>query len=108
MRIVLLAVDDEYAGEIQLPLFEAHPEWIVGSVISSRMIYKRSNFGAVIFTIRTSGFGFLFGMFHVKLLKWFLKKESRSLPSQLARKNGIEQFACADINAPESIAKLKS
>ena len=108
MRIVFLAVDDEYAGEIQRPLYEAHPEWIVGSVISSRMIYKKSNLGAVLFTLRTSGLVFLIEMFHVKLLKWFLKKKARFLPTQLAQQHGVERFVCSDINEKESIAKLKA
>ena len=108
MRIVLLSVDDEYAGEIQRPLFEAHPDWIVGSVISSRMIYKRSNFGAVLFTLRTSGLVFLVEMFQVKLLRWFLDRKKRFLPTQLAERHGVEQFVSADINDEESLEKLRS
>jgi folate-dependent phosphoribosylglycinamide formyltransferase PurN len=108
MRIVLLAVDDEYAGEIQRPLYEGHPEWIVGSVISSRMIYKRSNLGAVLFTLRTCGLVFLIEMIHIKLLRWFLDRRKRFLPTQLAELHGVEQFVSADINDEASVAKLRS
>jgi folate-dependent phosphoribosylglycinamide formyltransferase PurN len=108
MRIVFLSVDDEYAGEIQRPLYEAHPDWIVGSVSSSRMIYKRSNLGAVLFTLRTSGFVFLAEMFQVKLLRRFLDRKKRFLPTQLAEQNGVEQFVSADINDKESLLKLRS
>ncbi len=46
MRIVLLAVDDEFAGEMQRFLYETHPDWIVGVVISSCIVHKQSNFKA--------------------------------------------------------------
>jgi folate-dependent phosphoribosylglycinamide formyltransferase PurN len=108
MRIVLLGVDDEYAGEIQRPLYDAHPDWIVGSVISSRMIYKRSNLGAVLFTLRKCGLVFLVEMIHIKILRWFLDKRKRFLPTQLAKTHGVERFVSADINDQQSIAKLRS
>jgi len=108
MRIVLLAVDDEFAGEIQHPLYEMHPEWIVGSVISSRMIYKRSNLGAALFTLRTCGLRFLIEMVHIKLLRLFLDRKKKVLPTQMAKQYGVEQFVSADINDDESIAKLRS
>jgi folate-dependent phosphoribosylglycinamide formyltransferase PurN len=108
MRIVLLALDDEFAGEIQRPLYETHPEWIVGSVISSCMIYKQSTLGAVLFTLRKCGLIFLLEMFHIKVLRWFLDKKKRLLPSQLARSHGVERFVSADINDQLSVAKLRS
>lgn len=108
MRIVLLGVDDEFAGEIQRPLYEKHADWVVGSVISSRMIYKRSNAGAVLFTLRRSGFVFLTEMFRVKVLRRLVEKAARVLPSELARRHGVEQFISADINDQESTNKLRS
>jgi len=108
MRIVLLAVDDEFAGEIQRPLYETHPDWIVGSVISSRMIYKQSTLETFFFTLRKCGLTFLLGMIHIKMLRWFLDKKKRFLPSQLARNHGIERFVSADINDQRSMAKLRS
>jgi folate-dependent phosphoribosylglycinamide formyltransferase PurN len=108
MRIVLLAVDDEFAGEMQHPLFQAHPEWVVGSVISSCAIYKKSALGAVLFTLRKSGLVFLMGMIHIKILRSFLDKKKRFSPSQLAERHGVEQFVCADINDKQSVAKLRS
>jgi folate-dependent phosphoribosylglycinamide formyltransferase PurN len=107
MRIVLLSVDDEYAGELQRPLYELHSEWIVGSVISSRLMYKRSNLGAAWFTFRTCGLIFLLEMVHIKLLRWFIDKKKRFLPTQLAEQHRVEQFRCANINDEESIARVR-
>ena len=47
-RIVFLAVDDEFAGEMQRFLYQSHPDWIVGVVIASRPIYKRSRIGGLL------------------------------------------------------------
>ena len=30
MRIVFLSVNDEFAGKMQKPVYERHPEWVVG------------------------------------------------------------------------------
>jgi folate-dependent phosphoribosylglycinamide formyltransferase PurN len=108
MRIVLLAVDDEFAGEIQKPLYDAHPDWVVGSVISTCMIYKRSKVGGALFTLRKSGLRFLMEMVHMKIVRLFVDKEKKYRPTQLAQQHGVEQFLSADINDPASIAKLKS
>ncbi len=59
MRIVLLAVDDEFAGEMQRFLYEKHPDWIVGSVISSCAIYKHTKLSGMAFVLRKSGLVFL-------------------------------------------------
>jgi len=108
LRIVLLAADDEFAGEMQRLLYERHSEWIVGSVISSCVIYKKSNLGAAFFTLRRSGLLFLLQMVHIKMLKRSFNKNKPLLPSQLARKHGVEQFVSADINDQQSVAKLRS
>src|SRR5262249_12184672 len=60
------------------------------------------------FTLRTSGLIFLAEMFQVKLLRWFLDRKKRFLPTQLAERHGVEQYVCADINAKESLEKLRS
>ncbi len=108
MRIVLLAVDDEFAGEIQKPLYDAHPDWVVGSVISTCMIYKRSKIGGALFTLQKSGLRFLIEMVHMKIVRLFVDKAKKHRPTQLAQQHGVEQYFCADINDPASIAKLKS
>jgi methionyl-tRNA formyltransferase len=108
MRIVLLAVDDEFAGEMQRPLYEAHPDWIVGSVISSCMIYKRSRLEGGLFVLRKSGPVFLAEMVHIKMLRSFVDKKKQFRPSQLARSHSVEQFASSNINDQQSIAKLRS
>jgi methionyl-tRNA formyltransferase len=108
MRIVLLAVDDEFAGEMQRFLYETHPDWIVGSVISSCEIYKHSKLGGAVFVVRKSGPMFLAQMFYIKVVRSFLEKKKRFLPSQLARSHGVEQFVSSNINDEQSVAKLRS
>jgi len=108
MRIVFLAVDDEFAGEMQRPLYESHPEWIVGSVISSCKVYKHSDFEAALMILRKSGFVFLVNMTYIKMLKYFLPKHKPFLPSQLATQHGVEQFKSVDINDLQSVGKLQS
>ncbi len=108
MRIVLLALDDEFAGEMQRCLYGNHPDWIVGSVISSCIIYKYSRLGAIVFILRNSGPVFLGEMIRIKMLRRYLARKERLLPSQLARSHGVDQFVTADINSQESVAKLRS
>ena len=43
MRIVFLSVDDEFAGEMQRFLYDRHADWVVGSVLSTRHIYKKTS-----------------------------------------------------------------
>jgi folate-dependent phosphoribosylglycinamide formyltransferase PurN len=108
MRIVLLAVDDEFAGEMQRFLYETHPGWIVGSVISSCAIYRRSKLGGMWFVLRTSGWVFLAEMIRMKLVRGFLDRHQRCFPSQLARAHQVETFVTANINSETSLAKLRS
>jgi folate-dependent phosphoribosylglycinamide formyltransferase PurN len=107
MKIVLLAVDDEFAGEMQRVLYEAHPDWIVGSVISSCTIYKHTELSGLFFVLRKSGFAFLAEMIRMKLVRPFLE-EGRSFPSRLAQQHKVEQFVTENINDAKSIAKLRS
>jgi folate-dependent phosphoribosylglycinamide formyltransferase PurN len=108
MRIVLLALDDEVAGEMQRFLYENRPDWIIGSVISSCMIYRYSRLGAILLVLRKSGPVFLAEMIRVKMLRHFLARRRRLLPSQIAQSHGVEQFVTANINSPESVVKLRS
>lgn len=107
MRIVLLSVDDEFAGLMQAPLYERHQDWIVGSLISTREIYKKTRIGAVAFIIQKSGFYYLMQMVWIKMLRKILSPRQRNVPSILARWRSVEVSWSANINAPESIEKLK-
>jgi folate-dependent phosphoribosylglycinamide formyltransferase PurN len=108
MRIVLLAVDDEFAGEMQRFLYQSHPDWIVGSVLSTCKVYKHSDLGAAMMVLRKSGFLFLANMTYIKMLKYFHGERETFLPSQLAKQHGVEEFKSADINNAEGVAKLRS
>jgi folate-dependent phosphoribosylglycinamide formyltransferase PurN len=104
---VLLSVDDEFAGEMQRFLYEQHPEWIVGSVISSCAIYRRSRIGGLFFVWRVSGLVYLAEMIRMKLVLGFLERKRRFYPSQLAKVHGVETFLSANINDEHSLAKLR-
>jgi folate-dependent phosphoribosylglycinamide formyltransferase PurN len=108
MRIVMLAVDDEFAGEMQRFVYERHPAWVVGSVLSSCMIYKRSRIGGALFVMRSSGLVFLAEMIRMKLLRGMLDRKRRFFPLHLAKANQTPVFVTSDINSPASIAKLRS
>jgi len=108
MRIVLLSVDDEFAGEMQRFLYQNHPEWIVGSVISACKVYKHSDLEAAMMVLRKSGFVFLANMTYIKMLRYFRGEKKTFLPSRLAEQHGVEQYPSWDINDADSLAKLKS
>src|SRR6266436_6771445 len=108
MRIVLLAVDDEFAGEMQKFLYQSHPEWIVGSVISGCKVYKHSDFEAAWMVFRKSGLIFLASMAYIKLLRYILGKRKPAIPSDLAQQHGVGQYRSVDINNAEGVARLRS
>jgi folate-dependent phosphoribosylglycinamide formyltransferase PurN len=108
VRIVFLAVDDEFAGEMQRFVYEAHPEWVVGSVISSVEIYKHTRITGLLFVLRQSGPMFLAQMVRMKILKALVARRSRFFPSKLAEQHSVEQFITANINDPESVRKLQN
>jgi folate-dependent phosphoribosylglycinamide formyltransferase PurN len=107
MRIVLLSVDDEFAGLMQARLYERRSDWIVGSLISTREIYKKTKIGAVAFVIKRSGFYYFMQMVWMKMLRRILSPRQTNVPSTLARRHRVEVFWSANINAPESIERLK-
>jgi len=107
VRIVFLAIDDEFAGEMQQFVYQNHPDWIVGTVIASRPIYKHSRLGGFFFVLRKSGLVFLAEMINIKLVRSFLDKEKRVFPSQLARDHKVEQLVSSDINDEQSVATLR-
>jgi folate-dependent phosphoribosylglycinamide formyltransferase PurN len=108
MRIVLLSVDDEFAGSMQKYLYERHPEWVVGSVISACAIYKKSKLGAMLFVIRRSGLRYGAEMFRMKIIRKFMNSENKITPSELARRQNVEMYYSKNINDPPSLAKLKA
>ena len=108
MRIVFLSVDDEFAGRMQRYVYERHPEWVVGSVISTCAIYKMSKLGAMLFVLQRSGFRYGAEMFRMKVIRTVLGKEAKIKPSQLARKHHVEMFYSKNINDVPSIERLKS
>lgn len=108
MRIVLLAVDDEFAGSMQTGLYEAHPDWIVGSVISKNSIYKKNLFQAALFVIRTSGLEFFLEMFRMKILRRLSRGPRKDAPTSLARKHEVPVFFSGNINDKESRAQLEA
>jgi folate-dependent phosphoribosylglycinamide formyltransferase PurN len=108
MRVVFLAVDDEFAGSMQQYVYEQHPEWVVGSVISTCAIYKKSKFNAMVFVLQRSGFLFAAEMFRMKIIRKLIRKEKKITPAQLAQKHKVEIFYSKNINEDESVTRLKS
>ena len=106
MRIVFLAVDDEFAGSMQRYVYQAHPEWVVGSVISTCSIYKRSPLGAVLFVLKRSGMRYGFEMFKMKVIRRVTGKRERSTPCRLARDHKTEVFYSRNINDAASLERL--
>jgi folate-dependent phosphoribosylglycinamide formyltransferase PurN len=108
MRIVFLAVDDEFAGSMQKYVYERHPEWVVGSIISTCAIYKKSKLGAMVFVFKRSGFRYGVEMFRMKVVRRFANNGTQISPSQLAGKHKVEMFYSKNINDDMSLGQLKS
>ncbi|MCL4760192.1 MAG: formyl transferase [Burkholderiales bacterium] len=106
MRIVLLAVDDEFAGRMQRHVYEQRPGAVVGSVISTCAIYKKSPLQATFFVLRRSGLRYGFEMFRMKVIRKFTDRTVQPRPSELARKHNVEVFYSRNINDHASLAKL--
>ena len=108
MRIVFLAVDDEFAGRMQRDVYAQHPQWVVGSVISTCAIYKKSTIGAALFVLKRSGLRFGAEMFRMKVMRKLMRGDVHDRPSQLAQSHGIETFYSKNVNEEESIARLEA
>jgi len=106
MRIVFLAVDDEFAGLMQKYIYERHPEWVVGCVISSTLLYRRSNLGAALFLARHSGLTYIGQMFKMKIIRQMSNGRGAVSPRTLAEQHGVEIHCTADINSHDSLARL--
>jgi len=107
LRVVFLAADDEFAGEMQRFLYTSHADWIAGSVISSSPMYKRSRVGAVLLVLRRSGFIFLTEMIRIRLVGNLLSETKRVFPSQLARDHNVELLVSSSINDEHAEATVR-
>jgi methionyl-tRNA formyltransferase len=108
VRIVFLAVDDEFAGSMQRYVYEQQAGSIVGSVISTCAIYKKSKLGAMVFVLRRSGFRYSAEMFRMKVIRSLMGGKEQVMPSDLAKKHNVEIFYSRNINEPPSLERLKS
>jgi folate-dependent phosphoribosylglycinamide formyltransferase PurN len=108
MRIVFLAVDDEFAGLMQKYVYEQHPEWVVGSVLSSSLLYRKTNVGAALFLAKHSGFTYIGEMIKMKIVRQLVNGRGAISARALARQHGVDTFYTADINSPESLARLRA
>jgi len=106
MRIVFLAVDDEFAGRMQSYVYEKHPEWVVGSVISTCPIYKRTKVGGLLFLLKRSGFIYLTEMIRMKIAGKVLSREKIVTPKKLAKAHQVEIYYSSNINDAQSLAQL--
>jgi folate-dependent phosphoribosylglycinamide formyltransferase PurN len=107
MRIVFLAVDDEFAWRMQKHLYGRRPEWIVGSVISSSLVYRKSTLGAALFLLRRSGWVYVAQMVKMKVIRRLLEQGHLS-PSALAKEHGVDTYYTRDINGEDSLARLRA
>jgi folate-dependent phosphoribosylglycinamide formyltransferase PurN len=106
MRIVFLAVNDEFAGRMQRYVYEMHPDRVVGSVISTRPIYKKTKVAGLLFLIKSSGFVYLAEMIRMKVTGKVLRREKIVTPEKLARAHQVPVFYSSNINAAQSLAQL--
>lgn len=116
MRIIFLAVDDEFAGEMQRQIYTTHPEWVVGSVLATQPIYKHTPPQAVAMVLKKSGPRYLIEMGKMKILRRLMGDSTRDRaadgskpvsPSELATEHDIAVHHSGDINADESLTWLR-
>jgi len=108
VRIVFLAVDDEFAGSMQRFVYARHPDWVVGSVISTCSIYRKSPLEAFWFVLRRSGLRYGAEMFRMKVMRRVARRNIGPSPSRLAKESEVPLHYSADINAPESLQQLRN
>ena len=108
MRIVFLAVDDEFAGLMQQHVYERHPDWVVLSVVSTSLLYRKSNLGAALFLARHSGFKYIGEMVRMKIVRQLMNGRGAVSATTLAKRYGVETFHTADIHGTESLSKLRA
>jgi len=108
MRVVFLAVDDEFAGLMQKYIYERHPDWVVGSVISSCLLYRKSNMGAAFFLAKHSGFVYIAQMIKMKMIRQAANGSGALSATALARAHGVDIYRTGDINNADGLAKLRA
>jgi methionyl-tRNA formyltransferase len=108
MRVVFLSVDDEFAGLMQQDVYRAHADWIVGSVVSSTVMHRKTNLGAALFLLRRSGCTYMAQMFKMKILRKLLQKGPTVTPTILAKRYGKDVYYTSDINAEDSLRRMRS
>jgi folate-dependent phosphoribosylglycinamide formyltransferase PurN len=107
VRIVFLAVDDEFAGRMQRAVYERFPDWVVGSVVSTCAIYKKTPLQATLFVLKKSGLRYGAEMFRMKIVRKLTERAPALRPSQLARAHGVETFGSVNINESDSLRQLE-
>lgn len=107
MRIVFLAVNDEFAGKMQKHLYNLHPEWVAGSVISTCFIYKKNKLGTVMFLIKKSCIFYAFQLLKIKIFRNLFRFNKKETPKSLAKKHNIDIFYCKNINDKKSLQRLR-
>jgi len=107
MRLVFLAVDDEFAGAMQRYVYERHPEWVVGSVISKNSIYKKNKFQAGLFVLKKSGFVFLAELFRMKILRKIFGGEEKITPVDLAQQYDVNIYYSGNINDKVDLDRVR-
>jgi folate-dependent phosphoribosylglycinamide formyltransferase PurN len=106
MRIVFLALNDEFAGRMQSYVYKKHPEWVVGSVISTRPIYKKTKIGGLLFLLKNSGFVYLSEMIKMKIVRKMFGRDQIETPEKLAKANHVDIYYSSNINDSQSLAQL--
>ena len=106
MRIVFLAVNDEFAGSMQKYVYDRHPGWVVGLVLSTQPIYKKTKLGALLFLLKISGFMYLAEMVRMKIAGKILGRKKSMTPQKLAKAHQVEIYYSSNINDAESLAQL--
>jgi methionyl-tRNA formyltransferase len=107
VRIAFLAVDDEFAGSMQSFLYARHPEWVVGSVIATQSIYRKSPIKAFWFVLRKSGFRYGAEMFKMKVVRRISGGAIKPSPTRLAKEHRVPLHFSSDINSDESLQQLR-
>lgn len=108
LRVVFLAVDDEFAGLMQKYVYAQHPEWVVGSVISTCLLYRKTNLQAAVFLARHSGIRYIGEMIKMKIVRQLVNGRGTVSATTLAKTHGVEVYRTGDINSAESLAKLRA
>lgn len=110
MRILFLAVDDEFAGEMQRYVYQSHPEWVIGSVLATQAIYKHNPAQAGLMVLKKSGPRYLVEMAKMKILRRLVATDDESgvTPEKLAEQHGVPIHRSANINEQTSLDWLRS